>query len=99
MEAGPLPEQQPLAGEDLQTLTLSKFTFQVPSPACVQGPGDESRPPDYISHADDILVMRDVTNKGILCTGPGDIYDEDDLVSVLSDLIDLDELERLVEGC
>ena len=98
MGAGPSPEEQPLA---VPTLTWSDFTFRVPSPACVQG--DENRAPAYLPRADDILIMRDVTGKGILSGqatrfGPGDAYDEDDLVSVLSDLTDLDELERSVRS-
>ena len=72
------------------------FTFHVPRSACYQG--DEDRAHDYQFPADDILLMRDSTDKGILLNCPRlghASYNDDDLVSVLSDLTDLDKLERL----
>ena len=77
-------------------LSLStEFAFHVPHSACYQS--DEDCAHDYGFPTDNIL-MHDNMGKGIFSNypRPGDTsYDDNDLFSILSDLTDLDGLERL----
>ncbi|KAI1797042.1 hypothetical protein LXA43DRAFT_1089565 [Ganoderma leucocontextum] len=98
--AGPPSEQSSNVGDDSPALFSPAFMFRAPSSAYLQSYEDGGG--CDLSPADDILLMHDTTNKGILFghgtyPGFGDASDkEDDLVSVLSDLTDLDELEKMM---